>query len=317
MRLLAQVVVSLALILFVLTRLKPSQLVAAFLAADDRYLLLAFTVALVSWCLTTWKWQVLLRAVGNVSPYGRLLALNFIAVFYNNLLPGQVSGEVVKAIRVGSSERGRLAAGMSVVVDRLTWLLAALLLAIPCAALALPESGPKRLIFIGALVGAAVALGVLLLVPWQRYLAAIQVVPTRWRVRWLGAVARFAFRVVRALEAYQEQHRAVLASMSVGFLFQLSIAFADYLVAVAYHAPVTFFTMVWVVAAVLIAQSVPIAIAGLGLREGAFVVLLGQQHVPAAVALDISLSVFAMTLGMALIGGIIEAWHVVIRHARH
>ncbi|MCX6020694.1 MAG: hypothetical protein NTZ05_02990, partial [Chloroflexi bacterium] len=51
---------------------------------------------------------------------------------------------------------------------------------------------------------------------------------------------------------------------------------------------------------------VPVSVAGLGLREGAYVVLLGRYGVPDEQGLALALAVFGMILAQGLAGGVVD-----------
>jgi hypothetical protein len=56
----------------------------------------------------------------------------------------------------------------------------------------------------------------------------------------------------------------------------------------------------------------PISLAGIGIREGAFVFFFAQAGVAQAQALALSLLLFAQTLGLALLGGV---WYFLSRES--
>ena len=46
--------------------------------------------------LATWRWRVLLTAQGYPAPLRRLTASYLVATFFNNFLPSNVGGDVVR-----------------------------------------------------------------------------------------------------------------------------------------------------------------------------------------------------------------------------
>ena len=67
------------------------------LASANRWFLLAglalFVAAIV---VNAAKWQVLLRAQGVRIPFGALLEFQFVGFFFNNFLPANVGGDVMR-----------------------------------------------------------------------------------------------------------------------------------------------------------------------------------------------------------------------------
>jgi len=100
-------------------------------------------------------------------------------------------------------------------------------------------------------------------------------------------------------------------------LFQLGIVLTNYLFCQALDIPINYIQLLWVVAAVSLVQSVPISIAGVGVREGAYVYLLGLQSIAEPSALALSLLIFATQIIFALVGGLLQLQEVLAtRHKR-
>jgi hypothetical protein len=60
------------------------------------------------------------------------------------------------------------------------------------------------------------------------------------------------------------------------------------------------------VAVVSLLQALPISIAGIGVREGAYIYLLQLQGVDGSRALALSLTLFALQIAMAIVGGTLQ-----------
>ncbi len=64
------------------------------------------------------KWGVLLRAAGIEVPVGRLLSYQWMAEFFNNFLPAQVGGDVMRGYAVAADTHRTADATASVLIDR-------------------------------------------------------------------------------------------------------------------------------------------------------------------------------------------------------
>jgi uncharacterized membrane protein YbhN (UPF0104 family) len=89
----------------------------------------------------------------------------------------------------------------------------------------------------------------------------------------------------------------------LSLLFQIVVVLANLLVCLAFNIPLSFVQLLWVVAVVSVLQALPISIAGIGVREGAYIYLLQLHGVAGTQALALSLTLFALQLSMALTGG--------------
>jgi uncharacterized membrane protein YbhN (UPF0104 family) len=98
----------------------------------------------------------------------------------------------------------------------------------------------------------------------------------------------------------------MVASVLLGILYQLLCITVILIVAPEFGIDVPLVEWLWIFAVVATAALLPLSIAGLGIREGAFVAVLGLLQVPSASALALSLTIFATQLATALLGGLIE-----------
>jgi uncharacterized membrane protein YbhN (UPF0104 family) len=85
------------------------------------------------------------------------------------------------------------------------------------------------------------------------------------------------------------------------------------LICMALSIEVSFVQLMWVVPVVSLLQSLPISIAGIGVREGAYVYLLQLQGVPGESALALSLTVFGIQVLIALAGGLLQFYSLLSR----
>lgn len=264
---------------------------------------LAVAVSFAAWPVNTLKWQRLLPRSQAGPGYLELLRLNFIGMFYNLLLPGQLGGEVVKSISLARAGVGTTAAAVSVVSDRVTGLLA--LFAVGLLGVVLSPSvvgsGPSLVPWIG---GCGLALAI-----------ASTILLTRMGHAALLAVEKILFDCCRQIGWNLHIDSSIPATsgpsspalvLVLAVVFQSMAVYANLLLCEALGIPLSFAQLLWIVAAVAFVQSLPISVAGLGVREGTYVALLQQQGIDASSALALSLAVFATQLLLAATGGLLQ-----------
>lgn len=294
---LARILISLALLAWVLSRAGLAQLAAAARAADLRLYALAALLALAGIFIRAARWHGLLRAVGARVSGRRAVYLYFVGAFFNTFLPTGFGGDVVRVLEIGPGATSAQAAGTAL-VDRLTgfiMLFVLALAALPWAYGLLPGQ-------LGLLIG-LLALGVLAasaLLFEGRLLRRL----TRWLPRalspagdaWIGRT----YAVITACG-----WRGLAGALAWSLVFNLQLIVANVLVARALGltvSPWVFFAFVPITTAALLA---PISIAGLGVREGLYVLLFGQVGVGQAEAVALSLGVYSLDVLMGLLGGLI------------
>jgi uncharacterized membrane protein YbhN (UPF0104 family) len=296
---------SAALLVLVLLRVDGAFLAQTLVAANPWLILAATGIAAGGIYINTYKWQGLLAAPGVRTSYTELLRLNFIGLFYNLLLPGQVGGEVVKSVKLRQMGVTMGAAALSVLLDRLTGLLGMLLLG-SVSGLLFVRMGPGEVTVLFWMVGLALALATatVLLVAGRRLapiLASVRILRllTNWLIARLPSVLRLPPGPDRPLSA-------LALPLLLAVAFQITVVFTNLLICWSLGIPLAFVQLLWIVAVVSVLQALPISVAGIGVREGAYVYLLQAQGINTSHALALSLIVFAIQVLLAAIGGLLQ-----------
>ncbi|MBA3345746.1 MAG: flippase-like domain-containing protein [Gemmatimonadales bacterium] len=239
------------------------------------------------------RWKIILG--DDTLPWGYLLRLYVIGSFFGLFLPTSVGGDAVRAVATArSSERaGRAIA--SVLIDRGFGVVATIAYAALGLILA-PESiaslaGDAVSWLAPGLAGvgltlAAVGVAVLILSRSARLLAF-------WQdgIIALGDLARSPRRLGRV---------SALAVVSQGFIVLLWYTLAR---GMNFALPTS--TFLWAVPLVSLSALLPITFAGLGVREGVWLVLLAGSAIPPADIVAFSLLYFACNLLVGIAGGIL------------
>jgi hypothetical protein len=307
-----KIAASLLLLAFVLLRVDAAALVATIREGDPYLLLFATALAFASWFLNAYKWQMLLSEPGAHLRYIELARLTFVGIFYNLLVPGQVGGEVMKGVALARMGVSKMAAAVSVIADRVTGLLALFVLGIAGAALSPAVTGGHPEL-VPWLVGLALAFAVATVVlVTGRGQAVILSAGRALRIP-AGRAPGAASAVTEFLSAPARGMSALWLPMGLSLVFQATVVYINLLICMALGIQVSFVQLMWVVAVVSLLQSLPISIAGIGVREGAYVYLLQLQGVPGASALALSLTVFGIHMLIALAGGLLQLYSLLSR----
>jgi uncharacterized protein (TIRG00374 family) len=214
------------------------------------------------------RWWILLRAAG-VEPRLRYAGRAFaIGTFSNTFLPTSIGGDVARAWAVAPQGRGLVESLTTVVVDRLLALVGMMIVAWAALA-ASPGEVPRRATILLAWLTAA-GFGATALVVVIHRLQSLHRLAARLPAR----VEEFAGRAGAALGGYRRRPRPLAASLALSIAMQLLLDATVYLIAQSISVDIPFPVVAVVLALVVLVTLLPISIAGLGLREGAFVVLL-------------------------------------------
>jgi uncharacterized membrane protein YbhN (UPF0104 family) len=261
------------------------------------WLLGAVLLTTLAMVLSALRWQQVLRAMDMPTSLRTLIPLAFAGQFVSNVLPTTIGGDVLRVSRLSKQNGETEDTFASVVLERLSgWLVLPLitffgLLINP----ELREQGDATLFAV--LISALTLVG----------LVAIIVIADHPRLGGRFASregwTRFVGAVHLGVARMRAHPGATVGIVLAGLLYQVVLCVAALMVAAALGFGWLGMTpLLAFFPAVLIAQVLPIGIAGLGVREGAFVLFLTPLDVPAEQAIALGLVLYAVNLVVSLAG---------------
>ena len=220
-------------------------------------------------------------------------------MFVGNVLPSTIGGDVVRVSRVGAETGSPSDAFGSVALERLTGFIALpLLVAVGIAVHPSVMSAPHAWLPL-LVAGATLALlTVVITAAGHPRLAGRFADHENW-TRYLGAVHRGVDRLRR------DPRRAVPV-IATAVAYQCSVVAVYAFIMRALQIPVGFGTLLVYAPAVLMLQVLPVSLAGLGVREGALVLLLhdtlARHDLPDSRAVAAGLLWYACMLLVSMLG---------------
>ena len=295
-RVAAKVAVSAALLAWLLSRTPLQELAAALARLTPAALALGLVLSFAAW----WLSGVRLWTLAFEFPLHDVVRMTWIGLYYGTVLPGQVAGDVVKAYRLSTRQSVPGRAAAATLVDRALAVLA--LFALGAAAAPWVPQAPRMLgVTLAALtVAGFAALGVMLHPRVRRALASGLSSASSTGIRALPG------RLAMGLEDVMGHPGRLLANAGLAVGFH-ALCLAIHL-AIGASLGIALSVSAWmlVYAGVSLLMLAPVTVAGLGLREGGYVGLLGLLGVSAADALSLSFVLFAYALCGALVGFLVE-----------
>ncbi len=298
--------VTVALIAFLAVSVNLASLADVLAHVQLLPLLLALALYFFAIVIGALKWQLLVRAQGIDAPVGALLSFALVGLFFGNVMPSNVGGDVVRAYDLARATRGRAeAAAISVLVDRLlgmiTNLCAAVIMAILVAAL-LARAEIAGLAFIAVVVSAVFVCGLALLFSRRvsRRLAFL------FERRPLARVRPLALKIYHALQVYRFRYRALALNIFLSATIMVLTAFVWYTVGLAVGIDnVSFFDFLVFNPLIAFVTLIPISLNGWGTKELTAVFFFGLIGVPQAQALSMSLLFHLIIVATSLPGGVL------------
>lgn len=293
-----RLVVSAALIGFLLYRIDLQKLWNQFQQTQWVWLLPALVAYLLSQLISSQRWRLVAEGVDLTASRGQFLRWYMEGMFFSLCLPTSIGGDVIKWYRLANPpgvarEGGRLfLAGCSVLVDRITGLLA--LMAIGLAAVAVAK------------YDLPLGYGVLLLGAILAVEAACMrlITPALKAGGWLTKrIARLA-GLIGKLEPYGHSPQILRAALGLSVLVQVLNLGVPVMMAKGMGLDVPVHAVLVAAAITSISAALPISINGVGVRESLLVVLLHPYGVEDASAMALGLLWFLVVVIGGLLAGL-------------
>jgi uncharacterized protein (TIRG00374 family) len=269
-----------------------------------RFFGFAVTLLLGAFVVGAARWHVLLKAAELEGTRLQTLRAYMIGVFSTNFLPSQFGGDVARAWLAGGPGT-RVRAATTVVIDRLTILVCLLVLA---WLVVLADSDPIPTSLLVALAATTVVVLVIMLG------GAVVSATSGWRFRRIlpSAVVQSLRDANVTARRCLSGARVLQAVVALGLVYQVLVVLALWLLARALALDLAFSVLVVSVPIVHVLTALPVSIGGLGVREGGFVILLGEAGVAPTDATLLSLLSGAAFAAASLPGAVA----LVIPHQR-
>lgn len=289
-----------AMLAFLVSRVDLDTLVPDRDMATFAWLVGSMAATLGAVLLSAVRWQRVLAALDIRATMRRLFSTYLACQFVSNFLPTTIAGDVLRVSRISADSGEAPRTFASVVLERLTgWVVLPLItffaLAVNPTLLHLPKG--SRAIHLALIVsfGTLALLAAVLYIAGHPHLGGRLTSGTGWR--------RFTGAVHIGVDRFRRRPKAALEVLAAGFGYQLAIVLAAFLAAHALRIPMGWTAFMAFIPVVAIVQVLPFpTVGGLGIREGALVLLLGPLGVSQSQAIALGLMMYAINLVVSLLG---------------
>ncbi len=298
--LLTRVVISLALLIFLLRQVDLRSLLGLMRRADKLLFAGAAGLYVVVYMLCFLRWKTLLKAAGIDLGLKQLIPPYAGGIFFNIFLPSSIGGDVVRSFDLAASTRRTPEVVASALVDRLSGYGGLVIVSI-LSLIAGTSMITERSVYVSVAVIAAVLAGLLLVLfnsYFYRKINAMLASPVTGSLRaTLGSIHTHT-------HIFRHKKKAVGLSLLISLGVQLLSPLTSYLLCRSLGFDIGliyFFVFVPIIGAVTM---LPISIGGLGLRDALTVYFFAQAGLGRNAAFAMSLLGFFIMLVLAAVGGI-------------
>ena len=259
---------------------------------------LATAIFLVQLVIGAMRWRAVLDAIGAPLPFARAVRFFFIGAFFSQTLPSSVGGDAVRIYKTWRAGLTLGAAVNGVMLERIAAVVALVALVAATQPFFLPRVGEDTagwIISAVALSVAATVAGMVVLLVLDRLPVSLR----GWRLvrglARLGVDARKVFLVPRAAGK----------ALGWGVAGHVNLTLGVYVLALGLKLDVTWVDCIVLFPPALLLTTLPISIAGWGVREGAMVAVFALVGVPTDGALVLSILFGLLDALISLPGGIV------------
>jgi len=255
------------------------------------YVFAALVLYVVGQVISAYRWRLIGVSVGLVESFARYVRYYFIGMFFMFFGPSTLGGDLVRSLYLAEGAGGRARAFNSVLFDRLNGLV--VLVAIGAGAFLLfPGYDLPRPLFY-----ATVAFGSGIVLAWWLAPTLVRLLlPVDHRIR------RF---VENDLGPFWRNRAMLVSASAVSLVFHFLQIATQFIVARALRLDVPFSYICVFHPLVSVGSAIPIALAGIGLREWGYLWFLQRIGIAQANAIAYGVLWLVVLVSSSLLGGVV------------
>jgi uncharacterized membrane protein YbhN (UPF0104 family) len=293
--------IGIVLLAYVLNKYSAATILVRLIKADLKWLIAAGVLAYTGILLSSLKWKYILDSYERRISIWRLFKLYLEAGFFNLFFPSFIAGDLSRIARTSAGSTPSVEETLAVFLERFSGLLVACsyicVFALQGAYRELGQFWDYTILVIGA--STLVGFVLLLKIQWIKY--TVWFVPKLLRRRIDNAMEK----ITSALRKVTDSPRLLYQLTAFSLLFILTMVGASYCVARSIDFPVPATILLAYAPLTSLLVSLPISIAGLGVRENLWVIFLSALGFLPETIIAFSLLYSALMLFVRLSGGIV------------
>ena len=295
----ARVVIGVGLVVFLFWALDIREIINNIRGIDGRYLFYAAIPYLLFIVLSAWRWQVLLDFKKFGIQFKDTLKVYFISLFFNNLLPTTVGGDMMRVAYTMKERRADALA--TVLVDRILGFVGLFIFALFAVLYLLVQRNETEFLPF-MVIGLSVVIVITYVFFSERAYSFISPAIRKMKVLRIGE------RINRLHEAGTEFGGAwglIGLCVAHSIIIQATLAIAPFFVLLGMgHSEVGLVSFFIYVPIINVISMIPVSLNGLGVRENSYVILFSRVGLDGEVSLAVSLVSFFIIFLFSLIGGL-------------
>ncbi|MCX5669139.1 MAG: lysylphosphatidylglycerol synthase transmembrane domain-containing protein [Candidatus Omnitrophica bacterium] len=300
----------LLILLFKFNKIDLQVLINDIKCTDKRLLTAGFLFSFFGYFLGFLRWRMLLKTVGINIPLKRLIGSFSGGIFFSILLPSTIGGDLVRAADLAEHTKKAKEVIATIFLDRLSGYMGLVFLILPALLFG-------RALVLDKVVFTSVSVIIILLVIMLLVLFNNNIYSRITKFLsspGSGKIKETIKNMHQEIHVFRNHKRLIILNLFISFIIQLVGPISVYFIGLALGIKINFIYFVIFLPIIGAITLLPIAIGGLGLREGLFVVYFAKAGVVKQLALAMSLLSFSFVLFYGAIGGLIYV--LTVHHRR-
>jgi glycosyltransferase 2 family protein len=305
--------VILLVFLFKFNKIDIHALISDIKSADKLLLVAGFAIFFSGYCLGFLRWRMLLKTAGIDIPLRKLISSFSGGIFFSIFLPSTIGGDFVRTIDLAEHTKKAKEVIATVFLDRLSGYIGLVLVILP--ALWLGRNLVLDKVVFSSVSAIIILLIVILLVLFNSFIYSRikNFLSTPGAVKMKETIRN----IHHEIHIFRNHRSMIVSNLTLSFFIQLIAPVSVYFIGLSLGMKVDFIYFLIFLPIIGAITLLPIAIGGLGLREGLFVVYFAKAGVIKQLALAMSLLSFSFVVFYGAIGGLIYVLTVHHRRIQH
>ena len=269
-------------------------------------LLFSFSLHAVGYYASSYRWKILLAAQNYKVPVSYLVQSYAVAMYFNNILPSTIGGDVVRAYDTWRYRVPKSKSITIVIVERFLGLLA--LLAFAVVAIFVASDFTEKIPYLTEMVLGLFVLMVIATIFIFMNQELIAKIGLLFDKPGLKLFKKQGKKLADAFKEFRGKNKALFWALVLSLILQINVIVHYWLISEALGMDISLMKYLFIIPIALFVMMIPISINAIGLRENLYVFFLLPYGATAADGIAFSWIAYGMILLLGLFGGVLLAF---------
>lgn len=297
--------ISAVIILFLLTQLEFNQAMEVLRVGNRNIMFLALLIFIFSTIINSFRWYLLTAEHNLAITFPKILILNFTGFFFSMFFAGRTGGDFARAYLITKSSQNRALAVSTIIIWRLLGVISLTIISLISSIFLFSLVDDKSLIMYIIFIISSIYF---LLFSLSRKSLITKLDPIfSLLYKFLPSldIRSKITALYSALREYIPMRNLLGINLLLGLITHVLEILSWYLISLSIGIDSSFILFLMIVPIINLLQIIPLTFSGVGLREGAAVVLFGYIGFTDYISLSIGLTFSLFNIILGLIGGIV------------